>query len=85
MTKSPYSSRPRIATAMALPLGQSSECELMEMELTERRDPQEVMAALGAQLPAGMRLFAVEDRPVKYLNGKITAGRVASTGTLCGG
>ena len=31
MTRSPYSSRPRISTAMALPLGASSEAEMMEI------------------------------------------------------
>jgi hypothetical protein len=73
MTKSPYSSRPRISTAMALPLGASSEAEMMEIVLTERRDPEEVKASLGSQLPAGMRLLEVEDMPVKYLNGRFMA------------
>lgn len=83
MTRSPYSSRPRISTAMALPLGASSEAEMMEVVLTERRDPEEVRELLAAQLPAGMRLTKVEDLQVKYLNGrylvrKSTRGDVAS-------
>jgi hypothetical protein len=70
MTRSPYSSRPRISTAMALPLGASSEAEMMEIVLTEKMNAEEVRAKLDEQLPAGMRLTEVEDLPVKYLNGR---------------
>jgi len=70
MTRSPYSSRPRISTAMALPLGASSEAEMMEIVLTEKMKAEEVRAKLDEQLPAGMRLTEVEDLPVKYLNGR---------------
>jgi hypothetical protein len=70
MTRSPYSSRPRISTAMALPLGASSECEMMEIVLTETLVPEDVRARLAEELPAGMRLTDVEDMPVKYLNGR---------------
>ena len=70
MTRSPYSSRPRISTAMALPLGASSEAEMMEIVLTDRMDPEEVRAKLAEELPSGMRILQVEDLPVKYLNGR---------------
>ena len=70
MTRSPYSSRPRISTAMALPLGASSEAEMMEIVLTDRMDPEDVRAKLAEQLPSGMRILQVEDLPVKYLNGR---------------
>ena len=70
MTRSPYSSRPRISTAMALPLGASSECEMMEIVLTETLVPEDVRARLAEELPAGMRLTEVENMPVKYLNGR---------------
>mmetsp|Transcript_11804 Transcript_11804/g.28601 ORF Transcript_11804/g.28601 Transcript_11804/m.28601 type:complete len:1155 (-) Transcript_11804:126-3590(-) len=71
MTRSPFSSRPRISTAMALSLGASSECEMMEIILTERRDPEEVRASLSNQLPAGMRITEVEELDINYLNGKV--------------
>jgi hypothetical protein len=70
MTRSPYSSRPRISTAMALPLGASSECEMMEIVLTESLVSEDVRARLAEELPAGMRLTEVENMPVKYLNGR---------------
>ena len=70
MTRSPYSSRPRISTAMALPLGASSECEMMEIVLTETLVSEDVRARLAEELPAGMRLTDVENMPVKYLNGR---------------
>ena len=70
MTRSPYSSRPRISTAMALPLGASSEAEMMEITLTENMNPEVVRINLDEQLPSGMRLTEVEDLPVKYLNGR---------------
>ena len=66
MTRSPYSSRPRISTAMALPLGASSEAEMMEIVLTDRMDPEEVRAKLAEELPSGMRILQVEDLPVGY-------------------
>jgi hypothetical protein len=55
---------------MALPLGASSEAEMMEIVLTEKMNAEEVRAKLDEQLPAGMRLTEVEDLPVKYLNGR---------------
>ena len=70
MTRSPYSSRPRISTAMALPLGASSEAEMMEIVLTDRVEPEDARSRLAEQLPSGMRLTEVEDLPVKYLNGR---------------
>ena len=78
MTRSPYSSRPRISTAMALPLGASSEAEMMEIVLTERMNPEDVRARLAEELPAGMRLTEVEDMPVKYLNGRYMVRLVAT-------
>jgi len=55
---------------MALPLGASSECEMMEIVLTETLVPEDVRARLAEELPAGMRLTDVENMPVKYLNGR---------------
>ena len=59
---------------MALPLGASSEADMMEIVLTERMNPEDVRARLAEELPAGMRLTEVEDMPVKYLNGDTWCG-----------
>lgn len=69
---SPFSSRLRISTAMPLPLGASSEAELLEIILVDRRDPAAVARDLAAALPEGMRIQSVKEVPIKFLNGTVT-------------
>ena len=69
---SPYSSRLRISTAMPLPLGASSQAELLEIILVEPRDPKEVAKGLERALPEGMRIKSVEEIPVTYMNKTVT-------------
>ena len=58
-----FNTRPRISLAMPLPLGISSECELLDISLRERIDFEE--AALRAQLldvaPQGLTIAAIDE------------------------
>ena len=51
MDSSPFHARPRIKTALPLPLGASSLAEIMEVELTTPMDPEEFRRKFAAQLP----------------------------------
>jgi radical SAM-linked protein len=59
-----FNTRPRIQLATALPLGITSECEILDVALREKlatfdRLPQQLMAVA----PAGLRVFAIEEVP----------------------
>ena len=61
-----FNTRPRMQLATALPLGITSECELLDVALRERLDvfddlPERIMAVA----PAGLRVYAVEEVPIK--------------------
>ncbi len=49
-----FSPHPKISYVGAAPTGAASEAEYLEIGLAERRDPEEVRAALDASLPAGV-------------------------------
>jgi radical SAM family uncharacterized protein/radical SAM-linked protein len=55
---------PRIAFGPALAVGIESDCELLDLELTEARDPTTVAASLGAALPEGLEIVAVAAVPL---------------------
>ena len=63
------SSRPRISTAMALPLGASSEAEMMEIVLTEKMKAKKC-ARFSRAASRRHATHGGEDLPVKYLNGR---------------
>jgi len=61
-----FNTRPRMQLATALPLGITSECELLDVALRERLEvfddlPERIMAVA----PAGLRVYAVEEVPIK--------------------
>lgn len=63
-----FNPRPRIQFASALALGISSECEYFDAWLTARLDgdfPDEWIARLVEKSPAGLRIFALEDVPIR--------------------
>lgn len=63
-----FNPRPRIQFASALALGISSECEYFDAWLTARLDgdfPDEWIVRLVGKSPAGLRIFALEDVPVR--------------------
>jgi len=55
---------PKISIAKALPLGQTSSAELIDIELTAVVPPEEFVARLQAQLPAEIPLYEVVEVPL---------------------
>lgn len=51
-----FTPHPKIAIAAPLPVGVTSECELMDVTLTEARDPADFAARVRPQLPGGICL-----------------------------
>jgi len=56
---------PRISFGDALPVGVSSETELIDLELAVRHKPAEIMERLNRQLPEDIHILAAEDWPRK--------------------
>lgn len=56
-----FNPQPRLHMALALPLGISSECELLDVWLEESADLQHVAAALNAVLPSGLRVHTLQN------------------------
>ena len=59
-----YNRRPRVQFANALPLGFTSSCELADVWLQEKVDPQQARAQLADKMPPGLDLFGVWDVPL---------------------
>jgi len=55
---------PKITFASALPVGCTSDCELMDVVLSEPMDPSGVMARLVPALPAGVAVTSVAQVPL---------------------
>ncbi len=55
-----YNPRPRISLGLALPLGFTSECELIDVWLEEVREPDELLQALQSSAPPGLLIEAVQ-------------------------
>jgi len=61
-----FNTRPRMQLATALPLGITSECELLDVALRERLDVFDTLPAqIMAVAPAGLKVYAVEEIPIK--------------------
>jgi len=58
-----FNPQPKIQLASALPLGFTSECEVMDVWLEVVRDLAEVRAALEGALPPGLQLMALSEAP----------------------
>jgi radical SAM-linked protein len=52
-----FHARPRLVFAQSLPLGVVGDCEVVELELTEPRDPDETRIQLNAVAPPGLELY----------------------------
>jgi radical SAM-linked protein len=52
---------PLLSIAAPLPQGVTSDCELLDLVLSERIPPSDVLARVGPQLPPGIRPSAVEE------------------------
>lgn len=55
-----FNPHPKMVFAVPLPLGASSECELLEFRLEEERDPAYILQRLKAVCPVGIEIFSVE-------------------------
>jgi radical SAM-linked protein len=60
-----FNPRPRIALASALPLGISSECEILDVSLREIILLGDLPDRLTATSPAGLRILAIEEVPIR--------------------
>jgi hypothetical protein len=67
--------KPRVALAVPLPRGATSEAELVELHLAERLPVDEVRRRVVAGLPAGITLQAIED---EWIGASSLASRVAA-------
>ncbi|MDO4563199.1 MAG: TIGR03936 family radical SAM-associated protein [Clostridia bacterium] len=55
-----FNPHPKLSFAMALPIFYQSACELLEVEMTYAVSPDEVLCALNAVLPEGIRILSVQ-------------------------
>jgi len=60
-----YNPQPRIQFASALPVGVAGYNELVDILLTERLSPQDWLAPIARNLPAGFGIKALEEIPLK--------------------
>jgi radical SAM-linked protein len=56
-----YNKRPRMQLADALPLGFTSECEIVDLWLSEMVVPQEAEERLGSEMPPGLELKSIAE------------------------
>jgi radical SAM-linked protein len=56
-----FTPHPQISLAAPLPVGTTSDAELMDVFLSERVAPKDFLARAAAQLPAGVRLIAAHE------------------------
>jgi radical SAM-linked protein len=61
-----FNPRPRIALASALPLGYTSECEIIDISLRETIPLDGVRERLQAASPPGLRLYQIVEVPVRH-------------------
>jgi len=59
-----FNPRPKITSAAPLSVGYSSEAELLDIKLTRRLPPLNVVEQLSPQLPEGLRIISVEEIPL---------------------
>lgn len=60
-----FNTRPRIALASALPLGISSECEILDVSMREPIEVAGLADHIQATCPAGLRIYEINEVPVR--------------------
>jgi len=70
-----FSPHPKVSYAGAAPTGVASEAEYLEIALAQRREPDEVRAALDAALPPGLDILEVVEASPPGLPERIEASR----------
>ncbi len=74
-----FSPHPKISYLPAVPTGVASEAEYVEIALQERRDPDEVAAALDVALPDGLDVLRVVEGSGASLGERLTGPAAASS------
>ncbi len=54
-----YNPRPRINLASALPLGITSDCEVLDVQLSNKLNPDDIVQSLDAAVPSGIKIIDV--------------------------
>lgn len=60
-----FNTRPRIALASALPLGISSESEILDVSMREPIELTGLVERIQATSPAGLRIYRIEEVPIR--------------------
>jgi radical SAM-linked protein len=60
-----FNKRPRMQLASALPLGYLSECEMADIYLSERMEPEAAQAQMMSKMAPGIVVWRVEEVPLK--------------------
>ena len=60
-----FNPQPKMAFAAALPVGYSSEAELLDISLFRRLSPLNGMKQLSPHLPKGLRIISIEEVPLR--------------------
>ncbi|SHJ08722.1 radical SAM-linked protein/radical SAM family uncharacterized protein [Malonomonas rubra DSM 5091] len=60
--------KPKVSYLEALPMGVSSEAELIDLELTQKIDVDHVLSSLNVQLPDGFKIIEAKEIPWKSLS-----------------
>jgi radical SAM family uncharacterized protein/radical SAM-linked protein len=60
-----FHAQPRLQFAAALPVGEETICDFMDIMLREHVDPEEFRARLSATVPNGLRVFEVDEVPLR--------------------
>lgn len=60
-----FNPHPRMAFGMPLPVGYTSECEIVDLLLAEYLDPHATLQSVRAQCPPGLTVLSAEDIPLK--------------------
>lgn len=76
-----FNPRPKINLSRALPLGQSSECELIDIWLEQEIDPVELLGKIKKAAPPGLKPVGIEPVALseKSLQSRITSARYRVT------
>ena len=60
-----FTPHPRLQFASALPVGYSSECEIVDISLGERVDPEAFLCSTRAQAPPGLEILRAQEIPLR--------------------
>ncbi|MDR0875327.1 MAG: TIGR03936 family radical SAM-associated protein [Clostridiales Family XIII bacterium] len=80
-----FNPHPKMSIALPLSLGQSSVCELIEIEIGEGQTGANAANALNDRLPDGIRVLSVREKPAAYPKPLASYVKAAEYEILCDG